>query len=399
MAEELPGYDFHYQVSGDAAVAPVQVFDDGQHLYIEFRNRSLIPALFVHNADGWVRLALRQAFPYLVADRLAPFVLVRANGMQATIAYAGGRALSGSGREAGSAVVGTETGPATLDGGARAQPEKLRGAAEPQDGNGAFRGELIFESAERPGGAIPAVLPRLSGRGGQETAEAIVRPASRAVTLAPLHEVDDEETAAAAQARPARYTVRPGETLSQIAFRYGLDAGMLAQWNRLRDANFIQAGQSLSLVPPGSLRSAGHQGSRPASAWRRAPYKPPHVIPVSLEWNGHERVPDSKSGAGARFDLALDTRLDGHTTFRVLERSQDGAVRARKVSSIDDIARMARHARSLCLRGNEADLAEQRILLAALGVSPKKIRLAPRKGSPADRYGQVDVLFEAGAVR
>ena len=60
---------------------------------------------------------------------------------------------------------------------------------------------------------------------------------------------------------------------------------------------------------------------------------------------------------------------------------------------------MARHARSLCLRGNEADLAEQRILLAALGVSPKKIRLAPRKGSPADRYGQVDVLFEAGAVR
>ncbi|WP_420226522.1 TrbG/VirB9 family P-type conjugative transfer protein [Pigmentiphaga litoralis] len=48
-----PGlYDFAYRVSGDRRVAPVQVFDDGQSTFVQFKAGQTVPAIFRVGDDG-----------------------------------------------------------------------------------------------------------------------------------------------------------------------------------------------------------------------------------------------------------------------------------------------------------------------------------------------------------
>ena len=55
--------------------------------------------------------------------------------------------------------------------------------------------------------------------------------------------------------RPAVHVVRPRETLSAIAFRYGLDYRTIARWNRIRAPYVIYPGQRLSLRGPAAPSS------------------------------------------------------------------------------------------------------------------------------------------------
>ena len=65
---------------------------------------------------------------------------------------------------------------------------------------------------------------------------------------------------------PASHTVRSGETLYSIAFRYGLDQRSLAAWNGLANPDRIRVGQRLVLSPPaGSSRSAPTSASTASS--------------------------------------------------------------------------------------------------------------------------------------
>ncbi|MCP9851105.1 LysM peptidoglycan-binding domain-containing protein [Cyanobium sp. Morenito 9A2] len=57
------------------------------------------------------------------------------------------------------------------------------------------------------------------------------------------------------------YTVKPGETLSEIAERYGVSVERLLKLNGLKDANNLQAGRKL--VVPGGSSTGGGSGSRP----------------------------------------------------------------------------------------------------------------------------------------
>ncbi|MGI9331302.1 MAG: peptidoglycan DD-metalloendopeptidase family protein [Gammaproteobacteria bacterium] len=77
---------------------------------------------------------------------------------------------------------------------------------------------------------------------------------------------------------PDYHTVREGETLYSIAFRYGLDQRQLASWNGLGSGRLIYPGQRLKLTGPavsGSGRSSRSAGKAPAP-------RPP-AIPVS-DW-------------------------------------------------------------------------------------------------------------------
>ena len=63
--------------------------------------------------------------------------------------------------------------------------------------------------------------------------------------------------------RPAAHVVRRGETLSAIAWRYGLDYRSIARWNRIRSPYVIYPGQKLALRGgPSSAASARAQGKR-----------------------------------------------------------------------------------------------------------------------------------------
>jgi len=59
-------------------------------------------------------------------------------------------------------------------------------------------------------------------------------------------------TAPDSGSRPGFHTVRSGETLYSISFRYGLSVQQLAGWNDLGDGTLIHVGQRLRLSPPGS---------------------------------------------------------------------------------------------------------------------------------------------------
>ncbi|MDA8019092.1 MAG: LysM peptidoglycan-binding domain-containing protein [Thermoanaerobaculia bacterium] len=62
-----------------------------------------------------------------------------------------------------------------------------------------------------------------------------------------------------------RYRVRPGDSLSRIASRYGTSASAIQRANGLRSANRIRAGQVLLIPPKGGARFAVRGASTPAS--------------------------------------------------------------------------------------------------------------------------------------
>jgi len=53
-----------------------------------------------------------------------------------------------------------------------------------------------------------------------------------------------------ADARPAFYTVKPGETLYSIALDHGIDYRELAVWNGMTSPGALRAGQQLRMTPP-----------------------------------------------------------------------------------------------------------------------------------------------------
>ncbi len=68
---------------------------------------------------------------------------------------------------------------------------------------------------------------------------------------------------------PDTYTVKNGDTLYGIAWRYGLDYRDLARWNRLNDQNLIYPGQKLNLQDPGGAQAA--TGTKTARAGSSSP--------------------------------------------------------------------------------------------------------------------------------
>lgn len=56
---------------------------------------------------------------------------------------------------------------------------------------------------------------------------------------------------------PEYYRVAAGDTLQEIAARYGLDYQQVAKWNRLKSPDFIYPGQRLRLRPPGAPSKGG----------------------------------------------------------------------------------------------------------------------------------------------
>lgn len=165
-AEDLPGYDFHYAVSGDEVLAPIQAFDDGKYMYLQFKNRAVIPVVLVQTAEGMVRLPMHEQFPYVVIEQLAPAMILKSNGKQALITYIGGRALlNGGGVSRGAAQVAQQNPSVTIASPVTASIVPVQATAE-------FRGELEF-SVE------PLTTATVAGQGlGSGTATSITQTAA-----------------------------------------------------------------------------------------------------------------------------------------------------------------------------------------------------------------------------
>lgn len=99
--------------------------------------------------------------------------------------------------------------------------------------------------------------------------------------------------------RPDTYTVKSGDTVYAIAFRYKLDYNELARWNGIGRDYLIHPGQVLRLQPPrGSVaKSSPSPGPRTSPRAGTAPVPspslPPQPVgpPVSWQWPVDTGVP------------------------------------------------------------------------------------------------------------
>lgn len=93
-------------------------------------------------------------------------------------------------------------------------------------------------------------------------------------SVAPVESVSRAPTTKKKAKRPAAHTVRRGETLYSIAWRYGFDYRTLAAWNAIGEPYTIYPGQRLRLMRPtrtSSTTTAGHRPPASASGGGKAP--------------------------------------------------------------------------------------------------------------------------------
>ncbi|HEY9317782.1 hypothetical protein J2732_004004 [Achromobacter deleyi] len=82
------GFRFDWRLSGDPAVAPVQVFDNGREVWMQFAPGQALPAVFGVRGDG------EHALPYVRRD---PYVVVK--GEWGVLRFRGGRLAARAERE------------------------------------------------------------------------------------------------------------------------------------------------------------------------------------------------------------------------------------------------------------------------------------------------------------
>jgi lipoprotein NlpD len=89
--------------------------------------------------------------------------------------------------------------------------------------------------------------------------------------------------------KPGYYTVKPGDTLIRIGLESGQNWRDVARWNNIENANLIEVGQVLRVVPPGTdpaavaargVAPAGRVDTRPLEA------RPPTSAPASASVTG-----------------------------------------------------------------------------------------------------------------
>lgn len=90
---------------------------------------------------------------------------------------------------------------------------------------------------------------------------------------------------------PNVYTVRPGDTLYSIAWRYQIDYKDLRRWNDLRDPDSIVPGQRIRLAPSGATASG-----RPAQPVAQAPRSSGRDEPAATDDSAPE--PDGRGAVG-----------------------------------------------------------------------------------------------------
>jgi len=136
-------FEFGWLLSGAPEIMPVQVFDDGERMWLQFPPEGAWPAVFDVNSSGWRPLAYRRDGPYMVLEGVHEHLALRGGHLQGAIRRAGhidsfGAARPQQAREAGQSI--TDTG------------VPIRKAVPPADAGGMAETGAAF----KPPVAVPA---------------------------------------------------------------------------------------------------------------------------------------------------------------------------------------------------------------------------------------------------
>ncbi|NYT61345.1 TcpQ domain-containing protein [Alcaligenaceae bacterium] len=88
-------YSFAWRLSGDRAVAPLQVFDNGRQTWLQFAPQQPLPAVFEHTAAGDRPLRYTREGPYMVLQGVWPALVLRGGHLKSLVQRQDGAASSG----------------------------------------------------------------------------------------------------------------------------------------------------------------------------------------------------------------------------------------------------------------------------------------------------------------
>gem|GEM_PF-4461765 len=80
-----PYFDFSWVLSGDRLAAPLQVFDDGRRMWLQFSPSQGMPQLSGRTQQGWMALDYAVQGAYVVLNAVWPQLQVKAGGREARV--------------------------------------------------------------------------------------------------------------------------------------------------------------------------------------------------------------------------------------------------------------------------------------------------------------------------
>ncbi|WAI82413.1 MULTISPECIES: TcpQ domain-containing protein [Achromobacter] len=195
------GFRFDWRLSGDPAVAPMQVFDDGNEVWLHFAPGQALPAIF------GMREGLEHPLPY---TRREPYAVVA--GSWGALRFRGGRLSARAERDVDASVMASASAPASVSAStsASALPDATPSVAIPPSGVG----ELAARGPMGSAGGAPA------------TAAATALDTAAGVTT--THSVPAMAASLSGDASaPARFyrAAPPDTTLRAVLARWAGDSG------------------------------------------------------------------------------------------------------------------------------------------------------------------------------
>jgi hypothetical protein len=76
-------YNFAWRLNGDTQVAPLQVFDNGESIWLQFPQGQAVPAIFRYTPRGYLPVAFRHEGPYAVVAGNADKLMFRGGHLKA----------------------------------------------------------------------------------------------------------------------------------------------------------------------------------------------------------------------------------------------------------------------------------------------------------------------------
>lgn len=78
-------FDFEWRLAGDPQIMPLQVFDDGERMWLQFPEGGAWPAVFHVSDHGWRPLAFQRQGPYMVVDGVYSQLALRGGHLHGTV--------------------------------------------------------------------------------------------------------------------------------------------------------------------------------------------------------------------------------------------------------------------------------------------------------------------------
>jgi hypothetical protein len=193
-------YNFGWTMGGNATIAPVQVFDDGSHVYLQFPEGRQLPAILADAPGGEILLTPQKQFPYVVINHFETQLEFRLGPL---------RAYARRSLPQGGAPQGVATG--------HADPAVVTGAAPMPVSRTA-----MIEDRQRADAAFPAT-----------SAGAVVAAPVAIQTAAwdPPAQASPYPSATPADALPHYVLALSDGTVGQAFTRWSLGSGWVVRWD------------------------------------------------------------------------------------------------------------------------------------------------------------------------